>query len=88
MPRPGFEPAIPATKRPQTYALDHVGTGIDCVFKYCLEMFGPHVELMNHYSVSPGRRGEGVSQPWAFHGKRELVFSSFATRTALVPWRE
>jgi hypothetical protein len=24
----GFEPAIPATKRPQTYALDRAATGI------------------------------------------------------------
>jgi hypothetical protein len=24
----GFEPAIPAAKRPQTYALDHAATGI------------------------------------------------------------
>jgi hypothetical protein len=28
MPRAGFEPAIPATKRPQTYALDRAATGI------------------------------------------------------------
>jgi hypothetical protein len=28
MPREGFEPAIPATKRPQTYALDRAATGI------------------------------------------------------------
>jgi hypothetical protein len=27
----GFEPAIPATKRPQTYALDRAATGIGCV---------------------------------------------------------
>jgi hypothetical protein len=27
MPRVGFEPAIPATKRPQTYALDRAATG-------------------------------------------------------------
>jgi hypothetical protein len=26
IPFAGFEPAIPATKRPQTYALDHVAT--------------------------------------------------------------
>jgi hypothetical protein len=26
--RVGFEPAIPATKRPQTYALDRAATGI------------------------------------------------------------
>jgi hypothetical protein len=28
MPSAGFEPAIPATKRPQTYALDRAATGI------------------------------------------------------------
>jgi hypothetical protein len=28
MPRAGFEPAIPATKRPQTDALDGAATGI------------------------------------------------------------
>jgi hypothetical protein len=28
MPLAGFEPAIPATKRPQTYTLDRAATGI------------------------------------------------------------
>jgi hypothetical protein len=28
MPRAGFEPATPATERPQTYALDLAATGI------------------------------------------------------------
>jgi hypothetical protein len=28
MPPAGFEPAIPAGKRPQTYVLDHTATGI------------------------------------------------------------
>jgi hypothetical protein len=28
MPLAGFEPATPATKRPQTYALDRTATGI------------------------------------------------------------
>jgi hypothetical protein len=28
MPSAEFEPAIPATKRPQTYALDRAATGI------------------------------------------------------------
>jgi hypothetical protein len=30
MPR-GFEPAIPATKRPQTYALDRAASGVHCI---------------------------------------------------------
>jgi hypothetical protein len=29
MPSAGFEPTIPATKQPQTYALDRAATGID-----------------------------------------------------------
>jgi hypothetical protein len=28
MPPEGFEPAIPASKRPHTHALDHAATGI------------------------------------------------------------
>jgi hypothetical protein len=28
MPLAGFEPVIPATKRPQTYALDRAATGM------------------------------------------------------------
>jgi hypothetical protein len=28
MPRAGFEPPTPATKRPQTYALDRMATGV------------------------------------------------------------
>ena len=28
MPPAGFEPAVPAVELPQTYALDHVATGI------------------------------------------------------------
>jgi hypothetical protein len=34
MPRAGFELAIPATKRPQTYALDRAATGIGCGLLY------------------------------------------------------
>jgi hypothetical protein len=34
MPRARFEPATPATKRLQTYALDHVVTGISAILEY------------------------------------------------------
>jgi hypothetical protein len=34
MPSAGFEPAIPATKRPQTYALDRAATGIGLLYYY------------------------------------------------------
>jgi hypothetical protein len=34
MPPLGFEPMIPASARPQTYALDHVATGIGTVNTY------------------------------------------------------
>jgi hypothetical protein len=30
----GFEPTIPASERPQTYALDRAVTGIGCIFSY------------------------------------------------------
>ena len=30
----GFEPATPASERPQIYALDHAATGIGCDVKY------------------------------------------------------
>jgi hypothetical protein len=32
MPRAEFEPAIPATKRPQTYVLDRAATDIGTVY--------------------------------------------------------
>ena len=34
MPSVGFEPAIPAIKRLQTYALERTATGIDLKLKY------------------------------------------------------
>jgi hypothetical protein len=34
MPRARFEPAIPATKRPQTYALDRAVTMIGSIYVY------------------------------------------------------
>jgi hypothetical protein len=34
MPRADFEPAIPATKPPQTYALDRAATGIGSDMDY------------------------------------------------------
>jgi hypothetical protein len=45
MPRAEFEPAIPATKRPQTYSLDRAATGIGFyglhLFKYFLAFLWP-----------------------------------------------
>jgi hypothetical protein len=35
MPKAGFELAIPATKQPQTYALDRAATGFDSKVLYC-----------------------------------------------------
>jgi len=36
MPSVGFEPAIPAIKLPQAYALDRTATGIDTGNPYCI----------------------------------------------------
>ena len=35
MPLAGFEPAIPASERPQTHALDRAATGIGLVYEVC-----------------------------------------------------
>jgi hypothetical protein len=47
MPRVGFEPAIPATKQPQTYALDRAATGIGYVNKqlYLISKIFLHIKL-------------------------------------------
>jgi hypothetical protein len=34
MPTAGFEPAIPASERPQTHALDHAATGFGTILFY------------------------------------------------------
>jgi hypothetical protein len=47
MPRAGFEPAIPATKRPRTYDLDGAATGIGSVMFYC---------TLSYTSVNPMHR--------------------------------
>jgi hypothetical protein len=39
MPRAGFEPAIPATKRPKTYALERAATGIGVIHVYRVKYF-------------------------------------------------
>jgi hypothetical protein len=38
MPSAGFESGIPATKRPQTYALDRAATGIGMLVLVALEI--------------------------------------------------
>jgi hypothetical protein len=43
MPRAGFEPAIPATKRPQTYALDRAAIGIGFI-SWCHQVFFVHIK--------------------------------------------
>jgi hypothetical protein len=39
MPRAGFEPVTPATKRPQTYALDRAATEIGKIACYPIQMY-------------------------------------------------
>jgi hypothetical protein len=53
MPSAGFEPAIPATKRPQTYALDSAATGIGAfstsyheIYKVLMHATGANVCLV------------------------------------------
>jgi hypothetical protein len=44
MPRAGLEPAIPAAKRPQTYALDRAATGIG------IFLVIPLTNIYNHFN--------------------------------------
>jgi hypothetical protein len=39
MPSAGFEPETPATKRPQTYALDRAATEVGCLSLKCKKKF-------------------------------------------------
>jgi hypothetical protein len=45
MPSAGFEPAIPATKRPQTYALDRATTEID---QWLINYTSIHLDISNY----------------------------------------
>jgi hypothetical protein len=62
VPSAGLEPAIPATKRPQTYALDSAATGIGylciCVSLFCKRMLkpGPRLTVLR-LSTSSRRNG-------------------------------
>jgi hypothetical protein len=45
--RAGFEPAIPAIKRPQTYALDRAATGIGVLFRYREEKYKTQIRVVD-----------------------------------------
>jgi hypothetical protein len=51
MPPVGFEPAIPASERPQTHALDPAATGID-------SSYNTNVNITKKKTV--GKRGWGI----------------------------
>jgi hypothetical protein len=46
MPSAGFEPATPATKRLQTYALDHAATGIGYYWYYVAYLFDQGITVI------------------------------------------
>jgi hypothetical protein len=64
MPWAGFEPAIPATKRPQTYASDRMVTGIDERMKWPGHI--THGETRNAYWILFGNPEEKrhLRRPW------------------------
>jgi hypothetical protein len=45
--RAGFEPAIPAIKRPQTYALDSAATGIGGLFRYREQKYKTQIRVVD-----------------------------------------
>jgi hypothetical protein len=57
MPRPGFEPVTPATKRPQTYALDRAATGIGNLQYIC------SVNLACYVTYAPHQSDEALHLP-------------------------
>jgi hypothetical protein len=59
MPPAGIEPKIPASERPQTYALDHAATGIGDVVLYRTEIQSMNSVSETHFSPSLGRKGGG-----------------------------
>ena len=52
MPPPGFEPTIPASERPQTYALDRAAPGIGCLSPYFYKNTYLNVSLLRNCHVS------------------------------------
>jgi hypothetical protein len=43
----GFEPAIPASDRPQTYALESAATGIGCYVEHAKKFCGQNAEFLS-----------------------------------------
>jgi hypothetical protein len=64
MPPVGFEPAIPASKRPQTYALDRPGKGIGTVLIRDIQL-KYRLRLIKNHAVNKWTSG-GVT-PCNFH---------------------
>jgi hypothetical protein len=66
MPRAGFKPAIPATKRQQTYALDRAATEIS------IYLVGLNVNLL-YMSISVS----GVGAQGPFHCEHFFIYCAF-----------
>jgi len=53
VPPAGFEPAIPASERPQTHTLDRAATGIGVSKDYVTENRGREVTILILSNLSP-----------------------------------
>jgi hypothetical protein len=83
MPRARFEPTTPATKRPQTYALDRAATGIGgekqkCIQNFSRKMWREETALETHANLGDGtetgREGlNRVHETWRRVQWRDLV---------------
>jgi hypothetical protein len=99
MPPVGFEPAIPASDRPQTYALDRAATGIgkvkSCnallrVLPVCIRIYlkaVPRYKFLNLDTCQPGTlyvSEQGCEEPWLFlEAKRGTRAKKFGKHCAL-----
>jgi hypothetical protein len=59
MPSAGLEPAIPATKRPQTYALDRADTGMGVSEHFAYKCQQVSVDVQEKAKIMPYLSSEG-----------------------------
>jgi hypothetical protein len=79
MPTAGFETATPASKRPQTHALDCAATGIGLCIPYIFEIWFLEFSV-NYWLRRTGKAAEPVNSKGGY-GRNELAATENAHRT-------
>ena len=84
VPPAGFEPAIPASERSHTHALDRAATGIGVSKDYVTENRGREVTILIHSNVSP--ETSGVPRNFFRGGFNKFSWGKRAERTGIWGW--